>query len=93
MVYGGEASVSAKWFKDSVDRLGRPKYVEGETGVRALGTSLRSTTRTIAELRGQLSIGLVFQRAESIQELHQRTADNVVEVTQTAGALSQAYAR
>ncbi len=93
MVYGGEASVSAKWFKDSVDAVGRPKYVEGETGVRDLGTSVPSMTSEISRLRGQLAIGLVFQRAESIAVLHARDADNIIEVTQSAGALSQAYAK
>ncbi len=93
MVYGGEASVSAKWFKDSIDAVGRPKYVEGETGVRDLGTSVPSMTSEISRLRGQLAIGLVFQRAESIAVLHARDADNIIEVTQSAGALSQAYAK
>lgn len=96
MPYGGEASVSAKWWKDSKDTFGRPRFVEGETGVREipvddLGT-LSSQTRRINSLRNQEAVGLVFQRANSISELHQRSCKNIVEVTPEASALSQAYA-
>lgn len=93
MVYGGEASVSAKWFKDSLDRVGRPQYVEGETGVRRLDKDRMSMTGAISRLRGQLAIGLVFQRAESIAELHTRTADNIAFATTSASEKSQAYAK
>ena len=93
MPYGGEASISAKWWKDSVDPLGRPKFVEGETGVRHVKSELMSLTRNIKKLRDQVSVGLVFQRSNSISELHARDCDNIVQVTPDASALSQAYAK
>lgn len=97
MVYGGEASVSAKWFKDSLDKLERPLYVEGETGIRMLDPDMlqgnMSMTRTISRLRHDLSNGLVFQRADSIAELHTRTADNVVLTTTSAAEKSKPYAK
>ena len=97
MGYGGEASVSAKWFKDSLDRLGRPLYVEGETGIRFLDQDTlqgnMSMTKTITRLRHDLSNGLVFQRADSIAELHSRTADNVVLVSTSAAEKSEPYAK
>lgn len=91
MVYGGEASVSAKWWKDSLDRLGRPKFVEGETGVRQIKPDNMSQTGNIKRLRDKLSNGLVFERANSITELHQRTCDNIFQVTPEVAAQSQAY--
>lgn len=91
MPYGGEASISAKWWKDSVDDIRRPKFVEGETGIRQIQPDKMSQTGNIKKLRDQLSVGLVFQRADNIQELHKRTCDNIVEVTSEASALSKAY--
>ncbi len=93
MPYGGEASVSAKWWKDSSDDIGRPTFVEGETGVRELTPERMSMTGNIRRLRDMLSIGLVFQRAESIPELHKRNCSNIVKVTPEAGLLSQPYAK
>ena len=89
--YGGEASISAKWWKDSVDDISRPKFVEGETGVRQIPLDRMSQTGNIKRLRDQLSVGLVFQRAGSIPELHERNCDNVVQVSEAASKLSQAY--
>ena len=91
MPYGGEASISAKWWKDSMDSFGRPKFVEGETNVRRVPKEKLSQTRNIKKLRDQTSIGLVFQRANTIAELHARPCDNIVQVTIEAGAKSQAY--
>ena len=97
--YGGEASISAKWWKDSIDTIGRPKFVEGETGIREIPHEnasglerIGSQTGNIKRLRDQLSVGLVFQRAKSIQELHTRDCDNVVQVTSSASNLSLPYA-
>ena len=91
MIYSGEASRSAKWWKDSVDDLERPKFVEGETGIREITPERMSMTGNIKKLRDRLSNGLVFQRLKSIPELHNRDCDNVVEVTAEADALSKAY--
>lgn len=93
MPYGGEASVSAKWWKDSVDDIGRPTYVEGETGVRHLSENRMSMTGNIRTLRDNLALGLVFQRAKSIPELHQRNCENIVQVTPEAASKSQPYAK
>jgi hypothetical protein len=100
MPYGGEASVSAKWWKDSLDDREIPKFVEGETGVRRIYHSKLepakrniSMTKNLVRLRYMLSVGLVFQRADSIAELHQRDASNLVQVTPEVALLSQPYAR
>jgi hypothetical protein len=34
MPYGGEASDSSKWWRDQLDKQGRPLFVEGEPGMR-----------------------------------------------------------
>lgn len=91
MPYGGEASISAKWWKDSMDSFGRPKFVEGETGVRPINKDKLSMTRNIKRLRDQTSIGLVFQRANTIAEIHAKPCDNIVQVTPDASSLSKAY--
>ncbi len=91
MPYGGEASISAKWWKDSMDSFGRPKFVEGETNIRKVPKDNLSQTRNIKRLRDQTSIGLVFQRANTIAELHARSCDNIVQVTPDASSLSRAY--
>lgn len=93
MLYGGEASDASKWWRDLVDDLGRPEFVEGEKGVRMLPQDRYSMTRNIRKLRQQIAIGLVFQRAGSIAELHQRDCSNIREVTNNAGSLSVAYGR
>lgn len=91
MLYGGEASDASKWWRDLLDIQGRPKFVEGEPGIRMLPKSQYSMTRNINRLRQQIAIGLVFQRAQSIEELHQRDCSNIVEVTSEAAYLSDAY--
>lgn len=91
MLYGGEASDSAKWWRDSIDALGRPLFVEGETGVRELSQDQLFMTSNIRRLLEKIAIGLVFQRANTIAELHVRDCSNVVEVTQNAAQLSQPY--
>lgn len=91
MLYGGEASDASKWWRDLVDRQGRPQFVEGEPGVRMLAPEKYSMTRNINKLKQQTSIGLVFQRASSIAELHRRDCSNIVEVTPEAAQLSGAY--
>ena len=91
MLYGGEASDSSKWWRHLVDKQGRPKFVEGEPGLRKLPRSQYSMTRNIRKLRDQIAIGLVFQRAHTIAELHQRDCSNIVEVTPEAAQLSYAY--
>lgn len=93
MPYGGEASISAKWWKDSVDDIERPRFVEGETGVRQIHPDRISQTGNIESLREQLSNGLLFQRAKSIPELHIRSCENVKQVTEEASRKSQAYAK
>lgn len=91
MLYGGEASDASKWWRDLLDKQGRPLFVEGEPGVRMLPKDKYSMTRNINRLMQQTAIGLVFQRASSIAELHQRDCSNIVEVTPEAAQLSGAY--
>lgn len=91
MLYGGEASDSAKWWRDSIDALGRPLFVEGETGVRQLSQDQLFMTSNIRRLLERIAIGLVFQRTNTIAELHARDCSNIVEVTQNAAQLSTAY--
>lgn len=93
MLYGGEASDSAKWWRDSIDALGRPLFVEGETGVRQLSQDQLFMTSNIRRLLEKIAIGLVFQRANTIAELHARDCSNIVEVTQNAAQLSTAYSQ
>lgn len=91
MIYGGEASVSAKWWKDSIDTAGRPKFVEGETGVREVTEDKLSQTGNIRRLMDILANGLVYQRANSIPQLHARDCENIVQVTDAARKLSLPY--
>jgi hypothetical protein len=91
MLYGGEASDAAKWWRGSIDAVGRPRFVEGEGGIRRLSERNLYMTNNIHHLLEQISIGLVFQRAADIEELHQRDCSNIVEVTPAVAALSQAY--
>lgn len=91
MLYGGEASDASKWWRDLLDKQSRPLFVEGEPGVRMLPKDKYSMTRNINKLMQQTAIGLVFQRASSIAELHQRDCSNIVEVTPEAAQLSGAY--
>lgn len=93
MLYGGEASDSAKWWRDSIDTLGRPLFVEGETGVRQLSQDQLFMTSNIRRLLERIAIGLVFQRTNTIAELHARDCSNIVEVTQNAAQLSKAYSQ
>src|SRR3989344_1174636 len=98
MSYGGEASVSAKWWKDSMDDIGRPKFVEGETGVQRVRKrkeryTLRniSMTGNIKRLRDATSNGLVFRREPSIAELHNKPCNYIREVTEASNAQRTAY--
>jgi hypothetical protein len=91
MLYGGEASDGSKWWRDLLDAQGRPQFVEGEPGVRILPHEKYSMTRNIHKLKQQAAIGLVFQRAQSIEALQQRDCSNIVEVTAEAAQLSDAY--
>ncbi len=93
MLYGGEASDSAKWWRDSIDALGRPLFVEGETGVRQLSQDQLFMTSNIRRLLERIAVGLVFQRINTIAELHARDCSNIVEVTQNAAQLSTAYSQ
>jgi len=93
MIYGGEASRSAKWWKDSMDSLGRPNFVEGETGIREVTEDRISMTRNLRNLlEDELSTGLAFQHAFSISELHSRDCSGVVQVTRDAAEKSKPYA-
>lgn len=91
MLYGGEASDSAKWWRDSIDTLGRPLFVEGEIGVRQLSQDQLFMTNNIRRLLERIAIGLVFQRTNTIAELHTRDCSNIVEVSQNAAQLNKTY--
>lgn len=91
MLYGGEASDSSKWWRDSIDALGRPLFVEGETGIRQLSQDQLFMTNNIKRLLEKVAVGLVFQRTNTIADLHARDCSNIVEVTQDAAQLSKAY--
>lgn len=93
MLYGGEASDSSKWWRDSIDALGRPLFVEGETGIRQLSQDQLFMTSNIRRLLERIAVGLVFQRTNTIAELHARDCSNIVEVTQSAAQLSRAYSQ
>lgn len=91
MLYGGEASDSAKWWRDSIDALERPLFVEGESGVRQLSQDQLFMTNNIRRLLERIAIGLVFQRINTLEELHTRDCSNIIEVSQNAAQLSKAY--
>lgn len=98
MSYGGEASVSAKWWKDSLDDIERPRFVEGETGLQRVRKRRErytarniSMTGNIKRLRDVTSNGLVFRRRPSIAELHSEPCDYIREVTDASNAQRQAY--
>jgi len=91
MLYGGEASDASKWWRDLVDPLGRPLFVEGESAVRRLAPNRYSMTQNINELKHDAANALVFQRKQTIAEVHSQDCSNIVEVTAGAGQLSGAY--
>lgn len=105
VLYGGEASNSAKtWRENSFDSQGRIRFPEGEGGVRVLSKNngpfdpddledRRSLVRNIERLVFADSVGLVFQRIPTIDDVHTQGPSGVVSVSQNASDLSHPYAR
>lgn len=105
VLYGGEASNSAKmWRPDSFDLQGRIRFPEGEGGIRILSENngtfdadnlddRKSLVRNIERLIFAMSVGLVFQRVKTVEEMHKKGPVNVVHVSQNASELSHPYAR
>lgn len=91
ILYGGEAADSSKYWRDLVDELGRPTFPEGESGVRELTSDRLYMTTNIRGLLQQLSIALVFQRAQDVSEVHKRDCSNIAEVSPEVKGLSGAY--
>jgi hypothetical protein len=95
MLYGGEASSSSKDWRDLVDTLGRPNFVEGAPGVRKFTDSdpdNRSLTGNLKRLKQQLAIALVFQRVHNLSEMHQRDCNDIIEGTPEVQELGRPYA-
>lgn len=94
MLYCGEASNSSKfWRSDSYDALGRIRFSEGEGGIRELTPERFSLTGNIDRLLQSLAVALVFQRKNTIDEVHSTEFVNVVQVSEAASGLSRPYAQ
>lgn len=90
--YRGEASPASKWLDGKIDVLGRPLYAEGVGGIIEFDPyypTMTSRLRRIFDER--IAPALIFQRASTIAELHQRDASCLMESGPQGNAVRYPY--